>query len=193
MWLLFDLNSFRTFKALGVKKETELCKRENSRLSRQTLWAGGARLTCTRLSPFLTLAAVPRTLTTIAQVSHIPQLSLSLSLYASVQEGGISTTLWRRIAAFCETFFFFFSCQFWLLVFCVVDMLRPARSTSSFEVGLWRFSFLCAFSRALKRRKKIGAAPAAVVDAFLKQLEIIPTPGKTTCWEFGKRRKEEKL
>ncbi len=112
MWLLFDLNSFRTFKALGVKKETELCKRENSRLSRQTLWAGGARLTCTRLSPFLTLAAVPRTLTTIAQVSHIPQLSLSLSLsrslYASVQEGGISTTLWRRIAAFCETFFFFF-------------------------------------------------------------------------------------
>jgi hypothetical protein len=53
----------------------------------------GARLTCTRLSPFLTLAAVSRTLTTIAQVSQIPHLSLSLSLYTSVQEGVISTTL----------------------------------------------------------------------------------------------------
>ncbi len=77
-----------------------------------------------------------------------------------------------------RNFFFFFACQFLLLVLCVVDMLRPARSTSSFEVGLWRFSFLCVFSRALKRRKKIGGAPAGVVDAFLKELEIIQLPGK---------------
>jgi hypothetical protein len=106
----------------------------------------------------------------------------------------ISTTLWRRIAAFAKLFsFFFFACQFLLLVFGVVDMLRPARSTSSCEVGLWRFSFLCVFSRALKRRKKIGGAPAGVVDAFLKELEIIHLPGKKTCWEFGKRRKDEKL
>lgn len=85
----------------------------------------------------------------------------------------------------------FFACQFWLLFFCVVDMLRPARSTSSFEVGLWRFSFLCAFSRALKRRKKIGAAPAGVVDAFLKELEIIELPGKQLAGSLtreGRRR-----
>ncbi len=77
-----------------------------------------------------------------------------------------------------RNFFFFFACQFLLVGLCVVDMLRPARSTSSFEVGLWRFSFLCVFSRALKRRKKIGGAPAGVVDAFLKELEIIQLPGK---------------
>ncbi len=84
----------------------------------------------------------------------------------------------KKNCSVCEFFFFFFACQFLLLVFCVVDMLRPAKSTSSFEVGLWRFSFLCVFfSRALKRRRKIGAAPAEVVDAFLKELEIIHLPG----------------
>jgi hypothetical protein len=36
------------------------------------------------------------------------------------------------------------------------------------------------FSRALKRRKKIGAAPAGVVDAFLRELEIIHLPSRET-------------
>ncbi|CAK9213179.1 unnamed protein product [Sphagnum troendelagicum] len=68
-------------------------------------------------------------------------------------------------------------------------MLRPARSTSSFEVGLWHFSFLCAFSRALKRRRKIGAAPAGVVDAFLKELEIIELPGKQLAGSLARERR----
>ncbi len=159
VWLLFDLNSFRTFKALGVKKETELCKRENSRLSRQTLWAGGARLTCTRLSPFLTLAAVPRTLTTIAQVSHIPQLSLSLSLSLSFSlricsRGRDFNDPVEKNCSVLRNFLFFFFLS--ILVACFLCCWHAQTSEVDLQFWSWSLAFLvsvCVFSGSQAEEK----------------------------------------
>lgn len=153
----------------------------------------GARLTCTRLSPFLTLAAVSRTLTTIAQVSQIPHLSLSLSLYTSVQEGVISTTLWRRIAAFAIFFIFFlpvnFCCLFFVLLTCSDQRSRPPVLKLVF--GVSRF-FVCIFLGLSSGEERSEQLLQRLLTLFLRSWKLFTSRDKNLLGVWQER-KEEKL